>query len=139
MAAGVWQVLYFEHHNIPTNDQYQYIWFAAWQFYFVLGIFLAIRPIRLISRIGLIAAIAGLIWSIRDTHALLETGKNLIWATRFTRESVLLYSTGVIIWSVSHVKKTALPDFARRFVTFLGIHSYSIYLAHVLFIHLLFH
>lgn len=139
IISALLQILYFQHHGIPSQDQSLYIWFAAWQFYFVLGIFLAIRPIRLISRIGLIAAIAGFIWSIRDTHALLETGKNLIWATRFTRLPVLLYSTGVILWSVSHVRKTALPNLARRFVTFLGVHSYSIYLAHVLFIHLLFH
>ncbi len=139
IISGVLQIWYFQVTNTPSNDQLQYIWFAAWQFYFVLGVFLAFVDIHRIRLIGLMAAAVGLFWSIRDTHALLETGKNLIWATRFTRVPVLLYSTGIIIWSISHVKKTALSDFARRFITFLGVHSYFIYLSHVFFIHLLFH
>lgn len=130
IISGVLQVLYFQHHNTPTNDQYQYLWFAAWQFYFVLGIFLAFVSSSRIRLIGLIAAAAGLVWSIRDTQALLETGKNLIWATRFTRIPVIVYSGGLTIALVNWAKKS-------RVLTFLGANSYLIYLSHILFLKLL--
>lgn len=124
-ASAILQILYFQH-----ATETSYIWFAAWQFYFVLGIFLAIRPIRHIRLIGLMTAAIGLIWSVRDTMGLLLLGKNLIFATRFTKVSVLVYSTGLTLFLSAWTKKS-------KILTLLGQYSYPIYLSHVLFLQLL--
>lgn len=125
IISAVLQIVYFSMNHKPTNDQHSYIWFVSWQFYFVLGIFLAFINTKGLKLIGLVVAGLGLIWSVRDALGLLETGKNLIWATRFTRIPIFIYSLGLTLFFVNWTQRS-------RILSWLGKNSYQIYLGHVL-------
>jgi surface polysaccharide O-acyltransferase-like enzyme len=117
------------------SDQTQYIRFTTWIYYFILGIFLGSVSLdrfissRLAGISSLIVTLAGLTWTIVSGFYLVSQGKNLIYVTAFTRPPVLLYATGLILFSFFITRP--------RFFVKIGAWSYQIYLGHVLVLQLL--
>lgn len=120
--------LFFNNNGI-WPDQRQYVFFTSWIFYFVLGMFLARH--QLAQKLGWLLAILGVAWALVNSFALLNSGMDLIVATRFTRLPVLLYATGLIV---------ALQNFPWRnqVLTTLGKYSFLIFLWHTAVLRFLF-
>jgi surface polysaccharide O-acyltransferase-like enzyme len=128
------------HMSINWTDQLQYIFFGAWIFYFVLGMYLRTVLVRLQKKrmyqfllIG-VAVITGFLM-VRNALYNINTGFDPVDALRTTRFSVLAYASTVIVmgmWLATKVKK--IPWIIEQ----IGIHSYNIYLGHTFFLRVLF-
>ena len=118
------------------TDYQQYIFFGSWIFYFILGIYLGLKeklPIILMLITGLVLVSLGGYLVVTDSQRLLAEGDNLIFATRFTRESVLVYATGFCLAGLA-----IGPKIATGWLVKLGQKSYQIYLGHTLILRLIF-
>jgi len=126
--------------NLNWTDQLQYIFFGAWIFYFMLGMYLG--PIVAFVRKAPFAKAAvitfvGTAAYFMISNALhnINTGFDPIDALRTTRYTVMFYSTVMIVASVwLALKIQKIPWIFKQ----IGIHSYNIYLAHTFFLRVLF-
>lgn len=121
------------------GDQQQYLIALTWIFYFVLGISLASiskfskKNLHLTKILGVTLAVGGLTLTLSESFRLLTTSQDLIEATRFTRFSVMVFATGVILSSVLFAKYLLrIPKLAVRFLAKVGLISFSIYLLHTI-------
>lgn len=122
------------------NDQHQYVLGANWLFYFVLGMALAafhrrLQRYSLAIWIIFAATLAAASWNTIDASFQIQRGLDPIIALRFTRVSVLIYASLAIISLTFLVQRIRQLPAA---VSWLGKHSYSIYLAHTLVLRALF-
>lgn len=124
---------------VLLNDQREYLFFASWIGYFVLGMVLAIPKkeikIHLPSQIFWLVALGGLLLSCLQGMSSLQPWVNGIMALRFTRLPILLYATSLII-AVTMQQKIQIP--LRTLCARLGKYSYLIYLAHPLLLRIFF-
>jgi membrane-bound acyltransferase YfiQ involved in biofilm formation len=116
------------------TDQQQYVFFLSWIFYFALGIYLGLRDWGKNLWLGIIALpflSLGLRLTVNETQNLINQGYNIIFASGFTRISVILLSTTGLISGLvfgSRVLKYGKGIFWP--VLFFGRNSFLIYLSH---------
>lgn len=142
-AAFLWQIYrYWQLDTTILSDQQQYIQAGSWVFYFVLGVYLALRP-KLLSYspailLSCLLLFGGLFLSLSRTYSQKALGVDPIIFTRFTQIPVLLYSTGFILSSLFVVPRliSYFPSFLLSLLVSLGEHSYQIYLCHTLILRL---
>lgn len=140
-----WQVIWYflisqQTETILNNnslwpDYQQYVHFASWIFYFVLGMYLAGQTNSFGKKWlvpGFLIAAVGLVWSTLNSFGLVSSGINIIVAQRFTRLPVLLYATGVIIMANYFISTSQL-------LVRLGKVSFIVYLSHTLILRLFFY
>ena len=75
-------------------------------------------------------ATLGLVWTLVTVFADLRNGENLVWATRFIKWPVMVSALGLILTLYKMEIKSDL-------ISWLGKHSYLIYLSHVLFLQII--
>ncbi len=126
------------------SDQEQYLFFGSWLFYFILGIFLSVeKPTK--DTVGKLTRflvpgilLVGLFLVVDDSFTVLRLPADLIIATRFTKVSVLLYATGVILTGIYWGKGLLLfPEAFQKTLAFIGKNSYLIYLSHVMIVRII--
>ena len=115
--------------NSLWPDQMQYRYFISWVYYFVLGMFLAGSK-KTYWGMGFVLCIVGLGLSIINSTALLTTGVNVVTALRFTRISILIFSTGVIFLGKALMEKLTVSPVGEKLLAKLANYSYLIYLWH---------
>lgn len=153
LAAAVYQIWWYwlisvnvERGPFDVNlwgDQRQYIFFGSWIFYFVLGIYLAIRPLRL-SRfwsVGILV-IFSLSITVMTSHTLtaINSGVDLLIATRFTNLPVLVFASLFIVLGVKYFigEKEIYRGKLLNGLAGIGKLSYGVYLSHTLVVRYLF-
>jgi probable poly-beta-1,6-N-acetyl-D-glucosamine export protein len=120
------------------DDQRQYRLLTNWLFYFVFGYFLAQINLtkassnKKIKNFLEILTAVGFFWAIYDSHLLIEKTGNVIYSTGFNRLPIFFYAIGFIGWVIIFG-----PNLNRKILnfwplSFLGRHSYLIYLSHTL-------
>jgi peptidoglycan/LPS O-acetylase OafA/YrhL len=118
------------------TDQQQYVFFLSWIFYFILGIYLGLNDWVKNLWLGVFALpffALGLRVTVSETKNLLNLGYNIIFASGFTRMTVILLSTSGLIAGLAifpRVLKSAQKYFEP--VIFLGRNSFLIYLSHTI-------
>lgn len=138
----IWQIYLFKF-IFPGqySDQNQYLFFGSWIYYFVLGIYLGLYQIKNFwARVLVfIPLVLGPFLAIVDTLQKARAPQDLIIATRFTKVSVLIYASSVILTGIFWGKYLDnLPNFLKRPLVFVGKNSYLIYLSHVLILRYLY-
>lgn len=139
VAVLGWQVWLFSLYGRGQwSDQEQYLFAGTWLFYFVFGIYGAVATIRG-GILWLTVWLGGLWLAVSDAFNLLRLPTNLIVATRFTKLSILIYTTGTIgvglIWGKYLLR---LPTLLKRGLVLVGQQSYLVYLCHVLLLQIFF-
>lgn len=131
-------------YNEKWSDQRQYIFFGSWLTYFILGMVLGLGKITILKGkkllvllfTSLMAGIAGLYWCIDNSMTLAKAGIDLQAVTRFTRLPVLVYSTGLIIFTLLIYNPVTSLGFLRKTFLQIGRNSYTTYLLHTLVLRL---
>lgn len=123
------------------TDQQQYVFFLSWLGYFVLGIYLGLNDWTKKIWVGVLALpllATGLRWTVFETQVLLKDGYNIIFASGFTRLSVILYSVSGLITGLVFLPKvlSIMPRFFAPII-FLGRNSFLVYLSHTIFLRVL--
>jgi probable poly-beta-1,6-N-acetyl-D-glucosamine export protein len=114
-----------------SSDQGQYIWFASWIFYFVLGMALRVTGFRSRWFIGL--TVAGLFWSIADALITFGHGVDIILAGRFTRWPIAVYNLGLAGATIGFKDRLeAWTQSGFSWLIAIGKQSFLIYLFHTL-------
>lgn len=118
------------------SDQQQYVFFVSWIFYFVFGIYLGMREWSQSLWLGAVALpllATSVRWTVSETRELLNFGYNIIFASGFTRLSVILLSvSGLISGLVFIPRLIAVLGIIFRPLAFLGRYSFIIYLSHTI-------
>lgn len=124
------------------SDQQQYIFFGTWIFYFVLGTYLGLRKneVSIVSKAtAVVLVITGGLWAIYNAQMLFKNGVDVLFACRFTRLPILLYSSGVVCMLLFfRLNLLKLPNFLLKSLGFLGRQSFLIYLCHTLVLRIVF-
>ncbi len=124
------------------NDQTQYALFIPWVGYFILGMYMATTNFftTKIKKLGLlILVMTTLILAIRNAQSAVHGGLDPLYALKFTRYSIVLYASSVILFALSGIQKLlTLPRPIEKCITTLGVYSLLIYLSHTLFLRLYF-
>lgn len=122
------------------TDQDQYRNALTWIFYFVLGVYLAMK--RLPDRAGFWLATAvgaGLVIMEHNTFSLLAAGVNPLIATEFTNFPIMFYATMVILLAVYVSSKISFPhNIWVNGLVQMGKISYIVYLSHTLVLRFLY-
>lgn len=140
LLALLWQVLMFvfitQNPDPFWNDQRQYVLFLSWLVYFVLGIFLTTQNFfqrRWMKALALVLLAAGFAWELKDSFGLINSGVNLVVATRFTRTPVLVFAGGFILAVFSFRDILSfLPGRLEKILVAGGEVSFVTYLLHTL-------
>ncbi len=123
---------------IPLNlldDQILYRLFFNWWGYFLLGMVLAKMTPKLKQKkwILLISALLSFIflaWSSYDSWLLLQSTRNVIFATSFLRLPVILFCISGIVFSSQFNWENQLPRWVETFFQNSGQYSFIIFLSH---------
>lgn len=122
------------------TDQVQYRFPGTWIFYFVLGMYLAMK--KLPDRAGFwlaVAAGAGLVIMEHNTFEILAAGVNPLIATEFTNFPIMFYATSVIFLAVYISTKFSFPqNILVNGLVQMGKISYIVYLSHTLVLRFLY-
>jgi surface polysaccharide O-acyltransferase-like enzyme len=122
------------------GDGEQYLWMTNWVAYFVLGMYLP-KIWTWLDKSKLLVIMLGLIllssaaYSIFNAVSLIQGGLDPLYALKFTRYPLFVYSSAVIIvlsYFVARMRK-----FNERLIK-IGKHSYLIYLSHTFFLRIIF-
>ena len=140
LLALLWQVYWYwristgtevlGNHNQIWPDQMQYVALQTWILYFILGIYLAFKPMILASKYLLLIVIVGFVLTFANALILKSSGIDMLVATRFTRLPVILYATGIILLGLSLNSRFYILDS-------LGKYSFQIYLLHTIVLRIL--
>lgn len=130
--------------TILDSDQEQYSLFTSWIFYFVLGMFIAKRAVRLHHRIKTISYI-WLAWGLGLAYLGLQgqlqifSGIDPLDALKFTRLSVLPYALSSICLAIMVPWETfSHPSWLSKILLIIGKYSFVIYLSHTIVLRLVF-
>ncbi len=124
----------------PWGDQQQYLFFGSWVFYFVLGMLLANqnRINRVVKIVVLVTLVLGFPLVLFQTISQISAGADVISQTRFTRFSIFLLATALIlICNFYGENLLKLPKIAVKILTKIGALSFSIYLVHTIAIRIM--
>jgi len=123
-----------------AGDGEQYLWMTNWIAYFVLGMYLP-KIWKWFDQSKFLFALFGLIlfssasYSIYHAVSLIQGGLDPLYALKFTRYPLFIYSSSVII--VLSYLVARLKEFNDSLVK-IGRHSYFIYLSHTFFMRIIF-
>ena len=123
-----------------AEDGEQYLWMTNWIAYFVLGMYLPkiwqwLDLQRSALQFLFIAWVGSGVYAILNAQQLIQGGTDPLFALKFTRYPLFVYSFLAIIVSSYLVART------KRFATWLltvGKISYPLYLSHTLFLRIVF-
>jgi len=126
--------------QVSWTDQLQYIFFGAWIFYFLLGMYLGkilsfVRKVTFGKVLVLSAVLIAAYLMISNALHNINTGFDPIDALRSTRFTVMLYSVSAIVasgWLAMKIKK--IPWIFEQ----IGNRSYNIYLGHTFILRIIF-
>ena len=117
------------------TDQDQYLIFASWIFYFLLGItlrFLGHVP-KLLKKVAVLILTLSFIWVLFDCFSTIYTSHDLIVTTRSTRIPILFYASAFFTVSIFYGQNLLnLPKKLVAILSELGKRSYVIYLLHTI-------
>lgn len=134
--------------NVVTNWKYfegdgeQYIWMTNWIAYFFLGMYLPKiwswinkNKFRFVSIFIAFAAssVLTIFSAIRD----IQSGMDPLFALKFTRYPLFIYSLFAIIFLSFVVAKFYKSDKPRSLLIYLGKNSYAVYLGHTFFLRII--
>lgn len=123
------------------TDQQQYVFFVSWIFYFVLGIYLGLNGLYKNIMVGIISLpllAIGVRWTVLETKELLLLGYNIIYASGFTRISVMALSTfGLIVGLAFSPSLLKVSGRLLAPIVFMGRNSLIIFLAHTIVLRIL--
>jgi len=122
------------------GDGEQYLWMTNWIAYFVLGMYLPkiwrwLDKSKLLVMIFCLILFASVAYSIFNAVTLIQSGLDPLYALKFTRYPLFVYSSAVIIvlsYFVARMKKF------NEWLIKIGKHSYLIYLSHTFFLRIIF-
>jgi len=136
----LWEIYWYYRISVGTElvgnynqiwpDQMQYLAPETWIYYFILGIFLALRPLKA-NRFLLVVLAASFLLTFTNGYLLQRVGMDSLVSTRFTRLPVLLFSTSFILYGITN----PLP--VVPWLSILGRYSFQIYLFHTITLRLL--
>jgi probable poly-beta-1,6-N-acetyl-D-glucosamine export protein len=123
-----------------AGDGEQYLWMTNWLAYFVLGMYLPhiwklFDKYKLVFMLFFVAFFGSSIYTIFNAQGAILGGLDPLYALKFTRYPLFVYSSLAIIVSSYMVAKS------KRFnlwLGYLGKHSYFLYLSHTFFLRILF-
>lgn len=126
--------------SIFQSDGKQYLLFLNWWVYFVLGMFLASHQegVKKYGRVWFVITMLSGAVSTHESLAQIADGRDPLFALRFTRLPVLLYTTSFLLFAWSYLDRIPrlVPSFLRRFLIWMGDQSFLIYLSHTLVLRL---
>ena len=124
-----------------ADDGEQYLWMTNWIAYFVLGMYLP-RIWNLFDKkqaafLGIFATwLFGVGYTISNAVALINSGTDPLFAMKFTRYPLFVYSfLAVIVLSYLVAKAKKVSNILVK----LGKNSYVLYLSHTLFLRIIFY
>jgi len=127
-----------------ASDQHQYFLSLSWIGYFGLGMWLSYFeqrvPFRNLIKM-LVTATLFVGWFLVVNSAIkgIEAGGDPLYELRFTRFSILLYAASFSYIVIVHQRVLHfIPDVAQKVISWVGKHSYLIYLCHTLFLRIWF-
>lgn len=141
----VWWWFFSYQDNVITNWKYfegdgeQYIWMTNWIAYFVLGMYLPKiwtwinkNILYFISIFGafVISSVLTIVSAVND----IQSGIDPLFALKFTRYPLFIYSFFAIIFLSFVVAKFYKPKKSNSIFVYLGNNSYVIYLGHTFFL-----
>lgn len=137
LGQSWWYFLIVKHPG-GWSDQEQYRFALTWIFYFVLGIYLAIKRLPSWSGFFLAAGVGiGLVLVEQNTIVRLAAHVDPLIATEFTNFPVMSYSTAFILLAIYISTHLTFPNnFVVRFLVRMGKISYIVYLSHTLVLRL---
>ncbi|MEO8582087.1 MAG: acyltransferase [Patescibacteria group bacterium] len=137
---------YYYNNELPGQfnlDGFQYIFFVSWIGYFVLGIWLALKPLPVkLIKIFLPLMFIGATIVVWDSWYLIKNYTDPLLALKFTRWPVMLYAVVLILWMITRselgVLKVPLSNWIQKVLNYLGKQSYLIFLAHTIGLRIIF-
>jgi peptidoglycan/LPS O-acetylase OafA/YrhL len=126
--------------SIFASDGKQYLFFLNWWLYFVLGMFIALHQV-FVQKWGEVWFIATLVLGVLSAHesfAQITEGRDPLFALRFTRLPVLLYTSSFLLFAWAYLERIPLlaPKPLRSVLIWMGDKSFLIYLSHTIFLRL---
>lgn len=137
---------YYRSYEVPGQnnlDGVQYMYFASWIGYFVLGIWLAIRPLPVkLYKLFLPLTLIGGTIVVWHTWYLIKNQVDPLLALKFTRWPITLYTVSLMLWlittsgfsRITHPAKNKL----KKVLNIFGKDSYLIFLAHTIGLRIIF-
>jgi peptidoglycan/LPS O-acetylase OafA/YrhL len=124
-----------------AGDGEQYLWATNWIAYFVLGMFLPkmwswFDKSKSLFILVFIAWLFSASFTILNAVGAIQSGVDPLFALKFTRYPLFLYSSLAILVSTYLVAKIEKPN---SLLVYLGSVSYIVYLTHTLFLRVIFH
>lgn len=141
ILAFVWQFIFYFYIRsqvestkitVSLSDQDQYIFFGTWIFYFILGIYLNLYP-QILKKFNLIYFFFSLVFlavAVNNAQEIFQTHGNILLATRFTKESILVFATFVILFLLAMRHVVSFKKFNP--LIYIGKNSFLIFLVHVM-------
>lgn len=125
-----------------TSDTNQYVFFASWIGYFILGIWLAREVMYrwLLKAMPLIATVSWVV-AVATATFFIQNGTDPLMALRTTRWPVMFYASSFTITLMSFkssVTQRSVPGPINRILTWLGKKSLLIFMAHTIALRILF-
>jgi len=127
-----------------AGDGEQYIWCTNWIAYFVLGMYLPriwqfFDSRALVFRSSVVLVILFAVLVILSSQNAIQTGLDPLYALKFTRYPLLIYSVlGVSVLSYFVAKKTTSNQQKNALLLYIGKISYPLYLGHTFFLRIIF-
>lgn len=126
--------------SIFASDGKQYLLFLNWWLYFVLGMFMAQKQafVQKWGKLWFILTLLLGIFSAHESLAQITEGRDPLFALRFTRLPVLLYTSSFLLFAWSYLAR--IPGLApaplRKLLIWMGDQSLLIYLSHTVILRL---
>lgn len=123
-----------------AEDGEQYLWMTNWIAYFVLGMFLPkiwgwFDKNKLLFLTVFMGFFGSAIYTILNAQFAIQNGVDPLFALKFTRYPLFLYSFSAVIICSYLVAKF---NFKNTFLVYLGKVSYPIFLSHTFFLRIVF-
>lgn len=137
-----WLYRKFEYPGQNNLDGFEYLYFASWIGYFLLGMWLATHSIsqKLVRLLPAITLFAGtlMVW---DSYQAIHHQIDPLLALKFTRFSVSFYAIAFVLWlstgSFSRVNEIS-KKWIQIVLSLLGKYSFIIFLSHTILLRIIF-
>ena len=125
-------IFYVRYHTAFQLPLYLYAGaFPTWLVFFVLGIFLADRPLRVGNRPLISFVIIGYALSLAETYFLYDSYNKIEYSVTAVKVSSFLYSASLILLLFNRYARRTLKS---KVLLYIGEISFGIYLSHMFFL-----
>jgi len=127
-----------------AGDGEQYIWCTNWIAYFVLGMYLpriwhSFDSKKWAFHFSTLLLFVSSVYTILGSQNAIQTGLNPLYALKFTRYPLFIYTLlSIITFSYFVAKRTTSKQKINAFLLYVGKISYSLYLGHTLLLRIIF-